>query len=94
MKKNYFFIAALAIGMMSSCSNNEILEEVELPSLPDQVVDDGTTRMPIEMGISMPEASVSTRGTGTVGDLANSDNNQWNSQELGVLMFNLNSATL
>lgn len=87
MKKNYFFIAALAIGMMSSCSNNEILEEVELPSLPDQVVDDGTTRMPIEMGISMPEASVSTRGTGTVGDLANSANNQWNSQELGVLMF-------
>lgn len=87
MKKNYFFIAALAIGMMSSCSNNEILEEVELPSLPDQVIDEGTTRMPIEMGISMPEASVSTRGTGTVGDLANSDNNQWNSQELGILMF-------
>lgn len=87
MKKNYFFIAALAIGMMSSCSNNEILEEVELPSLPDQVIDEGTTRMPIEMGISMPEASVSTRGTGTVGDLANSANNQWNSQELGILMF-------
>lgn len=87
MKKNYFFIAALAIGMMSSCSNNEILEEVELPSLPDQVIDEGTTRMPIEMGISMPEASVSTRGTGTVGDLANSTNNQWNSQELGILMF-------
>ena len=87
MKKNYFFIAALAIGMMSSCSNNEILEEVELPSLPDQVIDEGTTRMPIEMGISMPEASVSTRGTGTVGDLANTANNQWNSQELGVLMF-------
>lgn len=87
MKKNYFFIAALAIGMMSSCSNNEILEEVELPSLPDQVIDEGTTRMPIEMGISMPETSVSTRGTGTVGDLANTTNNQWNSQELGILMF-------
>ena len=54
MKKNYFFIAALAIGMMSSCSNNEILEEVELPSLPDQVIDEGTTRMPIELGISDP----------------------------------------
>ncbi len=85
MKKNYFFIAALAIGMMSSCTN-EIIEEVELPSLPDQVIDEGSTRMAIELGISMPEASVSTRGTGSVGSIVEADN-QWNSQELGILMF-------
>lgn len=92
MKKNYFFIAALAIGMMSSCTNNEILEEVELPSLPDQVIDEGTTRMAIELGISMPEASVSTRGTGSVGSI-DAEQNQWNSQELGVLMYKKGTST-
>lgn len=92
MKKNYFFIAALAIGMMSSCSNNEILEEVELPSLPDQVVDDGTTRMPIELGISDPSFTVSTRGTGVVGDLAsNTATNIWNGQPLGLFMVERNT---
>lgn len=91
MKKNYFFIAALAIGMMSSCSNNEILEEVELPSLPDQVIDEGTTRMPIELGISDPSFSVSTRGTGTVGDLVGEATNVWNGQPLGILMVEKNT---
>lgn len=91
MKKNYFFIAALAIGMMSSCSNNEILEEVELPSLPDQVIDEGTTRMPIELGISDPSFTVSTRGTGTVGDLRGEATNVWNGQPLGLFMVERNT---
>jgi len=86
MKKHFMYVAAAAIALMTSCTNEEVLEDIVTPENPNEVVDDGTTRMAIELGIADTTFTVSTRGTGTVGDIEGQVTNVWNGQPLEVIM--------
>ena len=61
MKKQFFY-AALAIGMMSSCSSND-LPGNQAPENPKD------EKVAIELGISSPNAQIeaTTKGIGAVG---------------------------
>ena len=81
MKKQFFY-AALAIGMMSSCSSNDLPgNQAPEEQLPEE------ERVAIELGISSPNAKIeaSTRGIGSVGSTVVNDN-KWNGEELGIWM--------
>lgn len=78
MKKQFFY-AALAIGMMSSCSSND-LPGNQQPENPNIAED----KVAIELGVDIP-AVVKTRGTGSVGSTEGVDN-KWNGQDLGIFM--------
>ncbi len=94
MKKHFMYVAAAAIALMTSCTNEEVLEDIVTPENPNEVVDDGTTRMAIELGIADPTFTVSTRGTGTVGDIQGQTTNVWNGQPLGIFMVKKDSMIL
>ncbi|MGN0310915.1 MAG: hypothetical protein ACI4C3_10105 [Bacteroides sp.] len=82
MKKQFFY-AALAIGMMSSCSSNDLPgNQAPEEQLPEE------ERVAIELGISSPNAKIeaSTRGTGAVGS-SKEDQNKWSGQELKIWMI-------
>lgn len=76
MKKS-FFLAALAIAALSSCSSD------------DQVAVDQTQEsedlVPVVLGLGTPSMTVTTRGTGTVGS-TDEASNHWQSEKLRVLM--------
>lgn len=78
MRKSYLFAAILAMGALSSCSNDT--ENIA----PESAQNDG--RQPIILGVGNPNAVTVTRGTGTVGDIG--DASQWNGEELYLLMLN------
>ena len=78
MKKQFFY-AALAIGMMSSCSSNN-LPGNQQPENPED------ERVAIELGVSPLNTVVSTRGTGYVGNKANGATAEWAGQALGIFM--------
>ncbi len=84
MKKQFFY-AALAIGMMSSCSSNDLPgNQAPEEQLPEE------ERVAIELGISSPNAKIeaSTKGIGSVGGTGDaSDPNNWNGETLGVWMY-------
>ena len=62
MKKQFMF-AALAVGLLSSCSNENESVSVNQPEAGREL---------IQLGVSNGNAlSVSTRGTGMVGDTVN-----------------------
>lgn len=80
MKKQFFY-AALAIGMMSSCSSND-LPGNQQPENPED------ERVAIELGVSPLNAVVTTRSTGTgfVGNAENGEAAKWDKQPLNILM--------
>lgn len=74
MKKQFMF-AALAVGLLSSCSNENESVSVNQPEAGREL---------IQLGVSNGNAlSVSTRGTGMVGD---TENASWNGQVLNIMM--------
>lgn len=82
MKKQFFY-AALAIGMMSSCSSNDLPgNQAPEEQLPEE------ERVAMELGIQAPASSItaSTRSTGTVGG-STDQTNLWNGQTLYVLAY-------
>lgn len=85
--KKYFFYAAMALTMMSSCSKDNDVTEVNNPDMPND-----EAPVAIELGLSAPQAIVTTRGMGTVGGIVDADN-FWNGQELHVVMYNKGTAT-
>ena len=80
MKKIMFFAIAAA-GLLASCTSDDNFDANA--SLSQESAADG--RMPIEIGLGKV-ASVSTRGTGTVGDTGIA-NNVWKNQKVNILMF-------
>ena len=78
MKKQFFY-AALAIGMMSSCSSND-LPGNQQPENPED------ERVAIELGVSPLNTVVSTRGTGYVGNKEGGTTAEWAGQTLGIFM--------
>ncbi|MCM1108662.1 MAG: fimbrillin family protein [Clostridium sp.] len=81
MKKSYLFAALVAMGAMTSCSNDTDVT----PGAANQVENDG--RQPIMFSLGTPSVSV-TRGTGSVGDLEGSEENTWQGESLRLLMLN------
>lgn len=82
MKKQFFY-AALAIGMMSSCSSNDLPgNQAPEEQLPEE------ERVAMELGIQAPASSItaSTRSTGAVGGTTN-ETNLWKGQKLYVLAY-------
>ena len=85
MKKQFFY-AALAIGMMSSCSSNDLPgNQAPEEQLPEE------ERVAIELGISSPNAKIeaSTKGAGAVGSSTESEN-KWDGEQLHILMLDKN----
>ena len=84
MKKQFFY-AALAIGMMSSCTSSDLPgNQAPEEQLPEE------ERVAIELGISSPNAKIeaSTKGIGSVGGTGVAgDENKWNGEELGIWMY-------
>ncbi|MBQ8607406.1 MAG: fimbrillin family protein [Bacteroidaceae bacterium] len=81
MKKQFMF-AALAVGLLSSCSNENESVSVNQPEAGREL---------IQLGVSNGNAlSVSTRGTGMVGDTVNAS---WNGQVLNIMMVNQGTLT-
>lgn len=75
------FLAMAAAGMLTACTSNDDLGgEVNNPALSQQK---------IQLGVAT-NASVQTRGTGTVGGV-NADENVWDGQYLWVYMLNKGS---
>ena len=79
MKKQFFY-AALAIGMMSSCSSND-LPGNQQPENPED------ERVAIELGVSPLNTVVTTRGTGFVGNESDAEAAKWDKQPLNILML-------
>ena len=75
MKKR-FYLAALAVAVLSSCSSDPVVQ-------PNAEVDNDL--VPIELGLGTPLMSVTTRGTGTIGSTTATDNH-WRYERVRVLM--------
>ena len=83
MKKQFFY-AALAIGMMSSCTSSDLPgNQAPEEQLPEE------ERVAIELGIQAPGSSItaSTKSTGAVGGM-DDETNLWNGQKLYVVAYN------
>ena len=88
MKKQFFY-AALAIGMMSSCTSSDLPgNQAPEEQLPEE------ERVAIELGIQAPGSSItaSTKSTGAVGGTTN-ETNLWNGQELYVVAYDKGTST-
>lgn len=81
MKKQFFY-AAMAVALMASCTSED--SPVVDPITPDE--DD---KVAIQLGIDAPtvNASVGGRAVGSVGDVASTGENKWNSQQLFITMI-------
>lgn len=80
MKKQFFY-AALAIGMMSSCSSND-LPGNQAPEDPED------EKVAIELGVSPLNAVVTTKGAGFAGNAIGTEDAKWDKQKLNILMLN------
>lgn len=78
--KKYALFAAAALVALAACSKNEVK-----PQTPETPVDDDSP-VAVQFGVGAPSASVSTKATGSVGDIAGV-NNVWNSQSLYIMGF-------
>ena len=81
--KKYALFAAAALVALAACSKNEVK-----PQTPETPVDDDSP-VAVQFGVNAPVASVSTKATGSVGDVAG-ENNVWNGQPLYILGFDRN----
>lgn len=82
MKKQFFY-AALAIGMMSSCTSSDLPgNQAPEEQLPEE------ERVAIELGIQAPGSSItaSTKSTGAVGGMTD-ETNLWKGQPLYVVAY-------
>lgn len=79
MKKQFFY-AALAIGMMSSCTSSD-LPGNQAPENPED------EKVAIELGVSPLNAVVTTKGAGFAGNAAESEDAKWDKQKLNILML-------
>ena len=78
--KKYALFAAAALVALAACSKNEVK-----PQTPETPVDDGSP-VAVQFGVGAPSASVSTKATGSVGDISGASN-VWNSQSLYIMGF-------
>lgn len=76
MKKQFFY-AAMALAVMSSCSKDND------PGIGNP--EENNDKAVIALGLDVPTVTASTRGTGSVGDVAGTQNT-WNSQKLYIYM--------
>ena len=76
MKKSLFFVALAATVLTSCKKDNQFVNPQDNPE----------NAVAIRMTMNSP-VSVSTRSTGAVGDLANTEGNVWNGQKLNVFML-------
>lgn len=81
MKKQFFY-AAMALAVMSSCSKDND------PGIGNPK--ENNDKAVIALGLDVPTVTASTRGTGSVGDVAG-DQNTWNSQKLYIYMVDRNT---
>lgn len=79
MKKQFFY-AAMALAVMSSCSNDN--DPGVVPN-PDEGNND---KVAIELGVQTMNATVTTRGTGFAGNTTEEDKAEWDQQPLNILM--------
>lgn len=80
MRKMYFYAAALALGALSSCSNE--------PEVTTSGSGNAEGRQAILLNVNNPNSITVTRGTGTVGDLTeNTATNVWQGEALRIMMF-------
>ncbi|WP_288314607.1 fimbrillin family protein [uncultured Mediterranea sp.] len=79
MKKHLYF-AAMALAVMSSCSNDDVVDNPGTTPIDDEQA------VAIELGLSAPQAMVTTRGMGTVGS-TDAEQNLWKGQTLHVVML-------
>lgn len=80
MRRMYFYAAALALGTLSSCSND--------PEVSASGNGASEGRQAILLNVNNPNSVVVTRGTGTVGDLKDDvTNNVWRGESLRIMMF-------
>lgn len=75
--KKYLFFAVAALGMLSSCSSDDIVGNGTT------TVDDSSL-VPIRIGMGQ---AVATRGTGTVGGFNDDTDNIWNGQKFNLYML-------
>ena len=83
MKKS-FYLAALAIAALSSCSSDEIVAE-------KGNITQSEDRVPIVLGLGTPTMTVTTRGTGTIGGTT-AETNHWHGERIRVLMTQIPDA--
>jgi len=85
--KKYFLFAAVA-GMLASCSSESLTgSDPNIEPTPQE------DRVPIEIGVATAQTKASTRGVGTVGDVA-SGTNIWQGEKVNVFMFEKGTLTL
>lgn len=75
--KKYFVIALAAVGILSSCSSDDVVS--------NGISQENSSLVPIRIGLGTG-VSVETRGTGTVGDTTEI-NNVWYGQKINVYML-------
>ena len=83
MKKS-FYLAALAVAALSSCSSDEIVTE-------KGNITQSEDRVPIVLGLGTPTMTVTTRGTGTIGGTT-AETNHWHGERIRVLMTQIPDA--
>ena len=88
MKKSFIFATMAAAVLFAGCSSSD-----DLASNPggEQGVDANTDLVAIEIGVASKSASMTMRGTGTVGDIQGETTNIWNGEQINVLMYNINA---
>ena len=88
MKKSFIFATMAAAVLFAGCSSSD-----DITSNPsgDQGVDVNTDLVAIEIGVASKSASMTMRGTGTVGDIQGETTNIWNGEQINVLMYNINA---
>lgn len=81
--KKMFFVSALAVGLLSACSNDDV---AVAPSAPEGL-DVETGLVPVELSMRSP-MSIVTRGMGTVGGVGEGNaNNIWRGETLYFNMY-------
>lgn len=79
--KKYFLFAAVA-GMLTSCSSESLTgSDPNVEPTPHEDL------VPIEIGVATAQTKASTRGVGTVGDVAGGAANKWQGEKVNVFMF-------
>lgn len=74
--KKYLFFALATVGMLSSCSSDDVVGSETTPT-------DNNSLVPIRVGLGQ----MATRGTGTVGGFNDATDNVWNKQVVNVYML-------
>ena len=80
--KKYLFFALAAVGMLSSCTSDDIVSDGK------KNVDNGEL-VPIRIG--MGQSVGATRGSGTVGGFDDTSDNLWDQQEVRIYMLHRDS---